>query len=203
MRIGVLGTGGMAEALGGKWAAAGHQVFIGGRAPAKAVALAERIGARAGSLAEAVAFGDVLLVAVPASAAVRALGDAAGKVVVDCTNSIAPGFLLDEPAQAARLAAASGGDVVKAFNLSPVSAWREPEPVYGGTRLGVPLCGDSPEALAAVRELVRDAGCVPVDGGGLARAALLEAAAAFVIGVLKSGGQDVRAMFPTLPEALI
>ncbi len=201
MKIGVLGTGGMAEALGGKWAVR-HDVLVGGRSADKAAALAGRIGARSGTLAEAVAFGDVVLVAVPASAAVEALGDAPGKVVVDCTNSIAPGFLLAEPTMAARLAASSGGDVVKAFNLCNVAVWRDPRPVYEGRPLGVPLCGDSPHALEVVRELVRDAGCVPVDGGGLARAAMLEATGAFVIGVWKSGCQDVRAMFPTLESAL-
>lgn len=202
MKIGVLGTGGMAEALGGKWAAK-HEVFIGGRVPARASALAGAIGARAGTIAQAREFGDVLLLAVPAAVAGEVLGDAAGKVVVDCTNSVAPGFLLDEPAQAARLAASSGADVVKAFTLCPVSVWRDPAPVYDGRPLGVPLCGDSPRALEVVRELVRDAGCVPVDGGGLARAALLEATAAFVIGVWLTAGQDVRAVFPPVPEALI
>ncbi|NUT99708.1 MAG: NADP oxidoreductase, partial [Saccharothrix sp.] len=102
----------------------------------------------------------------------------------------------------ARLAEASGGDVVKAFNLCHVSVWGDPAPVYEGRPLGVPVCGDSPAALEVVRELVRDAGCVPVDGGGLARAALMEATAAFVIGVWKDGGQDVRAMFPALEAAL-
>ncbi|WP_309112134.1 NAD(P)-binding domain-containing protein [Saccharothrix sp.] len=201
MKIGVLGTGGMARALGGKWAARGHDVLVGGRSAERAAALASRIMARAGSVREAVAFGDALLVAVPASAAVEAVGDARGKVVVDCTNSIEDGFLLG-PSGAARLAEASGGDVVKAFNLCHVSVWGEPSPVYEGRPLGVPVCGDSPRALDVVRELVRDAGCVPVDGGGLARAALLEATAAFAIGVWVGGGEDVRAMFPALEAAL-
>ncbi|WP_327010816.1 NAD(P)-binding domain-containing protein [Dactylosporangium sp. NBC_01737] len=45
MRIGILGTGNMAAALGGAWAGAAHQVLIGGRDPAKAAAVAQRIGA--------------------------------------------------------------------------------------------------------------------------------------------------------------
>ncbi|MEU7531000.1 NAD(P)-binding domain-containing protein [Saccharothrix sp. NPDC042600] len=196
MKIGVLGTGGMARALGGKWAARGHDVLVGGRSRRKAAALAEDIGARAGELREAVAFGDVVLVAVPARAAAEAVGDARGKVVIDCTNSIADGFLLDSFG-AARLAEACGGDVVKAFNLCHVSVWADPSPVYEGRPLGVPVCGDDPRALEVVRELVRDTGCVPVDGGGLDRAALLEATAAFAIGVWVGAGQDVRGMFPT------
>ncbi|MEU5692921.1 NAD(P)-binding domain-containing protein [Actinosynnema sp. NPDC020468] len=192
MRIGVLGSGGMAEALGGKWVAAGHEVVIGGRGRQRD--LADRIGARAGTVDEARAFGDVLLTAVPADVALEVLGDATGKVVVDCTNSVAPGFVLDEPEQARRLAR-SGGDVVKAFNLCHVDVWRTPEPVFQGRPLGVPLCGDSPEALHVVARLVRDAGCAPVLAGGLDRAALLEAAAAFVI-KLWVEDQDVRSLFP-------
>lgn len=38
MRIGVLGTGNMAEALATQWARAGHELFIGGRARPKAAA---------------------------------------------------------------------------------------------------------------------------------------------------------------------
>ncbi|MEU7607512.1 NAD(P)-binding domain-containing protein, partial [Streptomyces sp. NPDC041003] len=45
MRIGVMGTGAMAAALGGAWGRAGHEVFVGGRDGAAAAALAGRIGA--------------------------------------------------------------------------------------------------------------------------------------------------------------
>ncbi|MGP3948918.1 NAD(P)-binding domain-containing protein [Streptomyces sp. 7N604] len=46
MRIGILGTGDMADALGTQWARAGYELLIGGRTPSRAAALAERIGAR-------------------------------------------------------------------------------------------------------------------------------------------------------------
>jgi predicted dinucleotide-binding enzyme len=51
-----------------------------------------------------------------------------------------------------------------------------------------------------VGRLVRDLGCVPVAGGGLERAALLEATAAFAIGIW-AGGSDTRSLFPTLDRA--
>nr|WP_158846163.1 NAD(P)-binding domain-containing protein [Saccharothrix deserti] len=198
MRIGVLGSGGMAEALGGRWVAAGHEVLIGGRSPERSRELASRIGAVAGSPADAVAFGDAVLLAVPAAVAVDVLGAAPGRVVIDCTNSVVPGrFVLDEPRVAARLASASGAHVVKAFNLCHVDVWRRPSLTFEGRPLGVPLCGDSASALEVVRELVRSIGCVSVDGGPLERAELLEAATAFAIG-LWVGGADVRSMFPTI-----
>jgi len=58
------------------------------------------------------------------------------------------------------------------------------------------MCGP-PAALAAVRPLVADLGCTPVDAGGPERAALLEATAAFAIG-LWHGGVDAQAVLQPL-----
>jgi len=46
MRIGILGTGALAAALGEGWARARHEVAIGGRSQVKAEKLAERLGHR-------------------------------------------------------------------------------------------------------------------------------------------------------------
>jgi predicted dinucleotide-binding enzyme len=56
MRIGILGTGALAGALGTCWTGAGHDVVIGGRSQSRAQALASRLGraARAGSPRQAV-----------------------------------------------------------------------------------------------------------------------------------------------------
>ncbi len=88
--------------------------------------------------------------------------------------------------------------VVKAFNLAADSVWRRaPQP---GQPLGVPICGDDQEALDQVAHLVRDLGCEPVNAGGLERARLLEATAAFAIGVWVGGG-DTRGLFPPKDQA--
>lgn len=55
--------------------------------------------------------------------------------------------------------------------------------------------------LDTVRLLVRDLGCVPVDGGGLDRAALLEATAALLIGLWVGEGVDAQAIAPPLEYA--
>jgi predicted dinucleotide-binding enzyme len=91
-------------------------------------------------------------------------------------------------------------NVVKAFNLAADAVWREAPHDVEGARLGVPLCGDDPAAIEQVGALVRDLGCEPVFAGGLPRARLLEATAAFAIGVWASGG-DVRAVFPPMAAA--
>ncbi|MGV9314420.1 NADPH-dependent F420 reductase [Streptomyces sp. NPDC003691] len=210
MRIGTIGSGGMAGALGAQWVRAGHEVLIGGRDPDRAAASAARIGARAGGLREAVEHGtDAVLLAVPyaaATAVVTGLADAlAGRTLIDCTNPVAPGFRLvtrgGHSAAAQIAAAAPGAHVVKAFNLCHESVWRLTPPVFDERPLAVPLCGDDPGALATTGRLVRDLGCEPLGGGGLDRAGLLEATAAFLIGLWVGEGADAQAIAPPLPYA--
>ncbi|MER5999874.1 NAD(P)-binding domain-containing protein [Nonomuraea angiospora] len=236
MRIGILGAGGMADALGTQWARAGHEVMISGRdasasaaraatmtaeaartsaemasvrteaagaraeaagAAAVAGARGEVLGVRAGSWAEAAAFGEVVMVAVRQAGLAGVLESAGGalrgKPVIDVANAEGP----YDPARpiAPLIRDLTGGHVVKAFNLCHVDVWRLTPPVFDGRPLAVPLCGDDPAALAAVRTLVADLGCTPVDGGGLDRAVLLEATAAFMIG-LWFGGADAQAVLP-------
>ncbi|WP_329114914.1 NADPH-dependent F420 reductase [Streptomyces sp. NBC_01465] len=198
MRIGILGTGNMADALATHWVRAGHDVLIGGRSPDRTAATAARTGARPGTLAEAAAFGDATLLAVPHEAVPDILltaGELRGRTLIDCTNAIGPALTLTAPAAARALADATGAHVVKAFNHCSDDIWRRPPP-----GLAVPLCGDDEGALATVRTLVRDLGCEPLDIGGLERAELLEATTALLIGLWKSG-KDPRTMLPPAPVA--
>ncbi|MES5820649.1 NAD(P)-binding domain-containing protein [Streptomyces sp. RG80] len=211
MRIGVLGTGNMADALATHWVRAGHQVTIGGRDAARAERLAGRIGggARADGLRAAAESGQVVLAALPfgpGEDVVRELRAALeGKALIDCSNPIGPGFrLLTEggPSAAQRLAAAApGAHVVKAFNLCHEDVWRMRPPVFDGRPLAVPVCGDDESALARVRELVRDVGCAPVAGGRLDRAGLLEATAALFIALWVGEEADAQAIAPPLAYA--
>ncbi|MGW0805862.1 NADPH-dependent F420 reductase [Nonomuraea sp. NPDC002799] len=52
MRIGILGAGGMADALGTQWARAGHEVMVSGRDPGRTVAQAAAMRAAAGAKAD-------------------------------------------------------------------------------------------------------------------------------------------------------
>ncbi|MBW5423148.1 NADP oxidoreductase [Streptomyces sp. BG9H] len=208
MRIGVLGTGNMADALATHWVRAGHEVAIGGRDMAKAERLAVRVGGgtKAATLRAAAEFGEVVLAALPfdvGAGVVRELrADLAGKVLLDCSNPVGPGFRLlteEGPSAARRLAdAAPGAHVVKAFNVCHEGVWRMRPPVFDGRPLAVPVCGDDQEALARVHQLVRDVGCEPVAGGGLDRAGLLEATAALFIALWVGEGADAQAIAPPL-----
>ncbi|MGW2781511.1 NADPH-dependent F420 reductase [Streptomyces populi] len=211
MRIGVLGTGNMADALATHWARAGHEVTIGGRDPHKARRLAKRVGggAESGSPRSAAESGQVVLAALPFEAGAEVTGELRaaleGKVVIDCSNPVGPGFRLltrGGLSAAERLAAAApGAHVVKAFNLCHEDVWRMRPPVFDGRPLAVPVCGDDETALARVRELVRDVGCEPVAGGGLERAGLLEATAALFIALWVGEGADAQAIAPPLAYA--
>ena len=199
----------MSDALGGQWTRAGHEVLIGGRDPGRAASRAERIGATAGTLLAASDFGEVTLLAVPAVSVEATLtavgaraGRFAGRTLVDCTNALVPGdFTLAALATAERIASlATGSQVVKAFNLAADSVWRDAPHAFEGEPLGVPYCGDHPAANEQVAVLIRALGCTPIAAGGLSRARLLEATAAFAIGVWVNGS-DVRSLFPPLAAA--
>jgi len=187
----------MAEALGGQWSGAGHEVMVAARDRAKA----EKISTRVGTWAETARASDAILLAIPAPSVtevVAAAGNLAGKILIDCTNAVGPGAVLTIPDQAERIAAAApGAHVVKAFNLCHVDVWRMTPPMFDGRPLAVPLCGP-PEAVEVVSSLVRDIGCTPLNAGGLDRARLMEATMAFTVG-LWFGGHDAQACFPPLP----
>ncbi|NEW43920.1 NADPH-dependent F420 reductase [Nocardia cyriacigeorgica] len=216
MRIGIIGAGQMAQALGGGWAAAGHDVLIGARDRAAAAAAAHRIGhgADSGDIRDAAGFGEVVLLAVPVGALDDILSAAAdemvGRAVIDCTNAFAPdtaapegvtAFILSEDAVAERIAeAAPGAQVVKAFNVCAAEVFASPTRVFENRPLAVPICGDDPAALQLVSGLVEDLRLVPALAGGLHRARYLEATSVFTVGMWFAG-YDVRAVFPPVEAA--
>lgn len=197
----------MAAALGAQWARVGHEVLVGARDRGKAARLAAEIGpgARPGGLREAAAFGDATLLAVAYEGVEEVLGQVGevlpGRTVIDCVNGIVhPGVTLATgtgPSVARRIADATGAHVVKAFNLCPDAMWRMTPPRVDGRPLTVPICGDDSGALAKTRTLITDLGCVPAAAGGLDRAGVLEATAAYVIG-LHIAGVDPRSALPPL-----
>ncbi|KOU76804.1 NADP oxidoreductase [Streptomyces sp. MMG1533] len=198
MRIGILGNGGMADALGAQWARAGHEVVAGSRSGGTGL----REAAESGT--------DAVLLALPYEAVVHVVAGLEdvlrGRVLVDCTNPVGgPGFGLltaGGPSAAERVAyAAPAAHVVKAFNLCHVDVWRLTPPVFDGRPLAVPLCGDDESALSVVRRLVHDLGCEPLNAGGLDRAGLVEATAALLIGLWVGEGADAQAIAPPVEFA--
>lgn len=177
--IAVVGAGRVGATLGHRWAEAGHAVRYGVRDPGGARHDGLREHADVLGVPDAVADAEVVLLAVPGSAAVdvaRSLPDVGTAVLVDATNPLAGDLRTHERGGASGAeqvaAALAGGRVVKAFNttgsanMADPSAY-DPAPVMW-------LAGDDGDACAVVSELARDIGFDPVVAGDLAAAADLE-----------------------------
>jgi predicted dinucleotide-binding enzyme len=93
MKIGIIGSGTVAQTLAAGFIRHGHEVTLGTRDAAKLAEFASKTpGVRIASSAVAAAFGDVAVLAVKGSAALQAARDAGagldGKPVLDTTNPI-------------------------------------------------------------------------------------------------------------------
>ncbi|MCI0615936.1 NAD(P)-binding domain-containing protein, partial [bacterium] len=66
MKIGVIGNGNMGGALGKLWSSRGHKIMFGSRNPESVKTMAGiSPNVNSGSIADAVRFGEVILLAVP------------------------------------------------------------------------------------------------------------------------------------------
>lgn len=183
MKIAVIGTGNVGRTLGVSWANKGHQLIFGSRDPhsekVKEILAAAGPNANAAGIAEAGAVADVIVLATPwdiLPQIVETLGDVAGKIVVDATNPIGPGFQLavgTTTSGAEQVAGwAKGARVVKAFNTT---GWENmADPIYHGEPITMFICGDDAAAKTAVAGLAEDLGFEVADSGPLATARYLE-----------------------------
>jgi hypothetical protein len=184
MKLGILGSGTMGEALGDWWAAKGHEVSFGSRDPARARLLAKRAGShcKGGTLRDAARNGDVLLLAVPGAAAipvVKDAGDLHGKVLIDCTNPLRDDLagltLGTTTSMAEEIARASKGvRVVKALNTTFAYVLQSRDATFDGTPASAFYCGDEAIAKQEVAKLLYELGFEPLDCGPLSSARYLE-----------------------------
>jgi predicted dinucleotide-binding enzyme len=185
VKIGIIGAGNIGSTVGTFWAKAGHPVLFSSRHPEELKPLVERVGpqARAGTVHDALAFGDVILMAVPYGAYPQIAKDYgkefAGKVVVDAGNAvIARDGEIAKPAREDGVGLTTaklfpGARVVRAFNILGSGRLKELAN-RPGSRLAIPMAGDDPEALKVASALVREAGFDPVVLGSLQRSKLFE-----------------------------
>lgn len=181
LRIGIIGSGQIGGAVGKRWAEAGHQILFSSRNPDELAPLVAEAGpnTRAGTVAEAAQFGDIVLVAVPYGAMPQVGSDNSqylqGRIVIDCGNPRADrdGPMADEAiAKGTGVASAEffpGTRLVRAFNAVSF-AMVEEQHHREGELIGIPVAGDDAEAVAVTDRLVRDAGFDPVYVGPLASA---------------------------------
>jgi predicted dinucleotide-binding enzyme len=173
-------------------------VQFGVRSDAKTKELLDRCkGASAVPVADAIAWGDVVFLALPGSAAmdvVRPLADKLkGKIVVDCNNPLTwkDGPVWAPPTEGslaqAIAKAAPGARVIKGFNT--FGAEHHADPMLAGAPLQVFLAGDDADAKKVVMAVATQAGFEPVDAGPLRNAPVLENLAILWIHLAMVGGQ--------------
>lgn len=188
MKVGILGSGDVAKALGAGFVAHGHDVMLGTRDPSKLESWAdEHSPARAGSVPDAAAHGELLVLSVKGSVAatvLRAAGreNLAGKPVIDTTNPLADappanGVLtyftdLDESLMERLQHEFPEARLVKAFNS--VGNKHMVDPQFEGGRPTMFICGDDDGAKRATGEILEQFGWEVADMGAVEAARAIE-----------------------------
>lgn len=175
MKIAVLGAKIIGSTLARKWARTGHEIMFGVRSVnnPETQDLARDLGATAGTAAEAIAFGEVVVFAIPGRAmaeTIAAHGAAlAGKIVIDAANRMGGGPMHSAAAFATH---APGAQVYRAFNSL---GWENFEnPIFDGVPADLFYCGPAGAGRAAVEALIRDVGLRPVCLGDASQVGLVD-----------------------------
>jgi hypothetical protein len=180
--IGIIGAGNVGLALARNLVSQGEPVHFGVPDAAKYATAVAQLGANAriGTVAQAVAAADLVILAVLYGAAqqvAESVADWRGKILVDATNPLAPGLAglalgtttsgAEEIARHAR-----GARVVKAFNTT--GAENMVQPRYASGAVFMPVAGDDADARTRVVALATLLGFDAVDVGPLSAARYLE-----------------------------
>ncbi|MGH9615777.1 MAG: NADPH-dependent F420 reductase [Acidobacteriaceae bacterium] len=188
MKIGILGSGGVAQALGSGFLAHGYETMLGTRDAAKLADWRRQYAkGRIGGMSEAARFGDVVVLAVKGLAAAEALRAAgsdnlAGKTVIDATNPIADtapsnGVLkfftsLDASLMENLQQQFPSAHFVKAFN-SVGSQWFV-NPHFENGKPTMFICGNNDAAKATVTGILDQFGWETADMGTMEAARAIE-----------------------------
>ncbi len=181
LRIGVIGAGNIGSTIGGLWVKSGHPVMFSSRHPDELKDMVTKLGslAQAGSVEQAIAFGEALFIAVPYGAIPQIGKDYSaamkGKVMLDACNAVSTrdGAIADEAEQNGIGVTSQkyfpDARIVRAFNTMSYTIFAR-EANRGDPKLAIPIAGDDAQAVQVAAGLVRDAGFDPVVVGKLADA---------------------------------
>jgi len=188
MKVGIIGSGVVAQALGAGFAKHRHDVMLGTRDPSKLVDCSERNPtARIGDFAATAKFGELVVLAVKGTVAAEALRAAgaenlSGKPVIDATNPIADalpvnGVLkfftnLDESLMEQLQREFAEARFVKAFNS--VGSAMMVNPQFAGGQPTMFICGNDDAAKKTVSEILDQFGWETGDMGRVEAARALE-----------------------------
>jgi predicted dinucleotide-binding enzyme len=186
MKIGIIGSGNIGGTLGKHWAASGHAVMFSSRHPEELEPMAKQINAQIGTIAEAAAFGDVILLAIPFGKVpdvAQQVGQLQNKILIDATNpypqrdgDMARQVIEDDSQTSTGYVATqfAGIPVVKAFNSIYFKVLDEQAFRSGDDRIAVQVSSDDPQAKQTVMQLIEDIGFVPQDLGDLQHSTVFE-----------------------------
>jgi predicted dinucleotide-binding enzyme len=181
LRIGTIGSGHIGGTFGALWIKAGHEVMFSSRHPEELKDMVEKLGplAKAGTVPDAIAFAQVVFIAVPYGA-IPQIGGQYGstfnnKILMDACNAVPArdGAVADEVEKNGIGVTTQkyfpSARVVRAFNTLGYMIF-EKEAHRAPPLLAIPIAGDDPEAVRVAEDLVREAGFDPVLVGKLADA---------------------------------
>ena len=179
MKIGIIGAGYVGREVGKAAIKAGHEVMLSNsREPETLFSLKYGLGCEVGTVADAAAFGDIVIAAIPL-AAYRTIPVAPleGKIVIDANNYYperdgAIKVLDERQATCSEMLAAHlpTSRIIKAFNaIRMVDLEPDARPADAPDRRALPLAGDDVEGKAIVSGLYEAMGYDAVDAGPLSQ----------------------------------
>jgi 8-hydroxy-5-deazaflavin:NADPH oxidoreductase len=201
MKISIIGSGNMGAALGKVWAKAGHQVmFSYSRYEKKLTDLAQfNANTSKGTVAEAIAFSDVIMLTVQPFLLKEVLQNAdsfKGKTIITCVSGLRPDFSGQTVGLPSDLKTSIAetiaqilpeAHVIEAFNTTFSGIIEDP---FFKPKLPASIfyCGENSEAMKLTESLIEDAGFAPVSAGGLSAAKALETFATAWVQLAAVGG---------------
>ncbi|HEY1453988.1 MAG TPA: NAD(P)-binding domain-containing protein [Roseiarcus sp.] len=188
MKVGIIGSGVVAQTLGAGFLSHGHEVALGTRDPAKLKDwAAKHKRAAVKSMSEAAAFGEIVVLAVAGGVALEALkqagaGQLNGKTMIDACNPIGGGppvngvlsyFTPQNESLMEQLQRAyPGAHFVKAFNS--VGNGQMVNPQFAGGRPTMFICGNDANAKKIVTQILDQFGWEAEDMGAVEAARAIE-----------------------------
>jgi 8-hydroxy-5-deazaflavin:NADPH oxidoreductase len=204
MKIGIIGAGNVGTGLTKHLVPAGHEVMLSfSKDLAQLRSAAEALGARAGTVAEAVAFADVVVLCTPYAATPVALAQISQETKIigkkplwDCTNALKPdmsGLVIGTTTSAGEEVQklAPWANVVKAIPPFAEVLHSGNLKLQGG-EIGIFTCSDNVAAKQVVTGLLKTLSVSVTDAGPLVNSRYAEAAGFLLIQLAYAQGLGAR-----------
>jgi predicted dinucleotide-binding enzyme len=203
LHIAIFGAGNIGGTLGRKWVAAGHKVAFGVTNPdsERARALRTELGAKVtiGSVADALAGSDVVVMALPGKAMDETITKHAmqldGKVIIDTANRLGGGPMNSFATFQTHTPHAR---VSRAFNTL---GWENfADPVFDGIQADLFYCGPEGDAREVVEQLIADVGLRPIRLGDVDQVGVVDSVGSLWFALVFGQGKGRHLAFKVLSK---